>query len=184
LAWACERPEVLAVVVYGSAVRDVEDSADVDLLVVHTGDDQPPFTAPPLDVDVRAYPGAEIDARIAAGHDVLGWALRYGIPAYERECFWSGLVSRWKHRLPLPSAEIAEERAAKARRYYQELSAVGDADAAREQLVAMLTHQARARLLRAGVFPGSRPELPGQLIGIGELALADELSDVTASRAS
>ena len=39
----------------------------------------------------------------------------------------------------------------------------------------MLTHLARAALSEAGVFPYSRPELPGQLRDIGDHALADRL---------
>lgn len=183
VSYLCAQPQVRAVVLYGSAVRDVEDSADVDLLFVYEG--YPPiFESPPLDVDVRGYESTEIDAQIAAGHDVLGWALRFGAPVWERSRFWSDLVARWRLKLPLPLPETAEARAEKAGRYYQELSAAGDDEAARDQLLTMLTQQARARLLRAGVFPGSRPELPAQLFEIGEGVLADRLSQSITARVS
>jgi hypothetical protein len=39
----------------------------------------------------------------------------------------------------------------------------------------LLTHRARAALLRAGVFPASRPELPAQLRQIRESTLAKDL---------
>ncbi len=46
----------------------------------------------------------------------------------------------------------------------------------------MLTHSAHERLLRAGVFPYSRPELPRQLRSIGENNLSKELEDVLIKR--
>jgi len=49
-------------------------------------------------------------------------------------------------------------------------------------LLAALTQRARARLIRAGIYPQSRPELPDQLIGIGEHDLARELSDLLHAR--
>lgn len=51
----------------------------------------------------------------------------------------------------------------------------GDRDAASELLVVSVTQLARERLLRAGVFPGSRPELAGQSDSIGEHAVAQLL---------
>jgi hypothetical protein len=45
----------------------------------------------------------------------------------------------------------------------ERLIQMGDQDAAREQLRAMLTTAARGLLLRAGVFPLARKELPAQL---------------------
>ena len=60
--------------------------------------------------------------------------------------------------------------------------AAGDRDAAAELRASMLTHLARAALSGAAVFPQSRPELPGQLRGIGEQALADQLDEALAQR--
>ncbi|HEX2205484.1 MAG TPA: hypothetical protein VHG91_19390, partial [Longimicrobium sp.] len=139
---------------------------------------------PPLDVDVRGYERATVDEEIARGHEVLGWAVRFGVALWERDGFWSTLAERWRGRLPLPSAEAAEERAARAHRFSGELRAAGDEDAAREEWTTALTQRARARLIRAGVFPASRPELPEQLIAIGERGLAAELFDLLERRAS
>ena len=44
-----------------------------------------------------------------------------------------------------------------------ELLEVGDVDAASEELLFAASHVARAVLLKQGVFPLSRPELPSQL---------------------
>src|SRR5207244_528978 len=81
----------------------------------------------------------------------------------------------WSERLPLPSPETAINRAHAAQQRAQELLGHGDRSAASELVVTMLTQRARAALSGAGIYPASRGELPGQLIGIGELDLAEEL---------
>ena len=54
---------------------------------------------------------------------------------------------------------------------------VGDIDAASEELMFAASHVARAALLKHGVFPLSRPELPSQLEAIepGLARLLDRL---------
>jgi hypothetical protein len=155
----------------------------VDFLVVFR-DNHPKLGPIPLDVDLRAYAADSVNEKIKAGHDLLGWALNFGIPICEQSSYWTDLSNHWKGRIPLPSAEQADERAARARRLVDELRAVGDWEAASEQLVSCLTHQARARLVRAGVYPASRPELPTQLHGIGEHSLAIELTAALDDRLS
>ena len=81
----------------------------------------------------------------------------------------------WTIRLVLPSVDESRERARKAERPYNELRAVGDADAASELHLSMLTHLSRAALSSASVFPKSRPELASQLRNIDECELADRL---------
>ncbi len=179
----CNDPEVLAVVAFGSAVRRVSYSADLDLLYIYRSED-PRVDSPPLDIDVRGYDQAGVEERIEAGHDLLCWTLRYGRVICEREGFWTDLQSRWLRRLPMPSAERAEERAARSRKLYEDLHAAGDADAAAEQWLSWLTHQARAALIRAGVFPASRPELPEQLRAVGEISLAEALDAALTARQS
>lgn len=114
---AAENPCVVAIVAYGSTVRDAGESEDVDLLYVHLG--------------------AEV---------------------------------------------AADERAARARKAATGLAADGDPEAARELERSAVTQQARARLIRSGIFPLSRPELPGQLVAVGDLPLAAELSALLADR--
>ncbi|HEX8671432.1 MAG TPA: hypothetical protein VF710_06065 [Longimicrobium sp.] len=179
---ACANPDVLAVVAIGSAVRAVEAADDVDFLIVRASEETPELGPLPLDVDVLAYPAALVDDKLAAGHDLLGWAVQFGVLVYERQRFWSCLTERWMNRVPLPSADHAAERAARARRLTEELRAVGDLDAAAEQNVWWLTQDARARLIRAGVYPASRPELAEQLRGIGAYPQADELEAALADR--
>lgn len=173
-------PATLAIVLYGSAVRDVGEPADVDLLMIRRGrwhDADVPF-----DVDLRVFEESDVELRISEGDEVLGWALRFGVPLLDRDCFWSALVADWSGRLPLPSADAAEWRASRALRAAAGLREAGDTDAAEETQRAALTQRARAKLIRAGVFPLSRPELPDQLILLGEHELAAELDQFVAVR--
>src|SRR3982751_1829263 len=91
---AAEDPRLCAVVVYGSAVRDVSESSDVDLLYVYAGDELA-FDAPPMDVDVRGFHSQTVDERIATGDEVLGWSLRFGTPLFQRDEYWADLQGRW-----------------------------------------------------------------------------------------
>jgi hypothetical protein len=178
---AADEPRLLAVVAYGSSVRDVPDSSDIDLLYVYSGDDVD-LGMPPLDVELRGFQVETLDDRVAAGDEVLGWSLRLGVPLFVRDGCWTELQSRWAGRLPLPSATSAEKRAARALNAATGLAAGGDEDAARELRLSALTQQARARLLRGGMFPLSRPELPQQLASIGEWEIASELDARLAER--
>jgi hypothetical protein len=170
----CSKGNVLAVVALGSAVRHVPSSSDLDLLVIFQHE-LPVLPNPPLDVDIRLYPAHDLDEKIEAGHDVLGWAVQFGAPVCEHAEFWSQFVVRWQHRLPLPDAEISDERAKRALDFYYDLQEIGDDAAADEQLLAALTHSARSSLLRKGIYPCSRPELPAQLREIGEFETATKL---------
>ena len=179
---ACANPAVLTVVAIGSAVRVAEAADDVDFLIVHESEETPRLGPLPLDVDIIAYPAALVDDKLDAGHDLLGWAVQFGVPVYERQRFWSCLTARWIKRVPLPSLDQTTERAARARRLTEELRAVGDLEAAAEQNVWWLTQDARARLIRAGIYPASRPELAEQLRGIGAYPQADELDAALTDR--
>ena len=180
LRQATNDPATLAIVLYGSAVRGVGEPGDVDLLMIRRGAWRD--TDVPLDVDFRVFGHSDIEARIGGGDEVLGWALRLGVPVFERDDWWSALVARWHGRLPLPSADAADERARRAERAAKGLRESGDVDAAEEVRLTALTQRARSKLVRAGVFPLSRPELPEQLIAIGEHGLAAELDPFVAER--
>ena len=176
-----DQADIWALVAFGSIVRHVDYSVDVDLLLVYESE-KPIFTTPPLDVDVRAFRKTDIDSLIAEGHELLCWSIRFGKALHEKNQYWTNLRKRWMRHLPLPSAKTADERAKRARRLLEDLRAIGDEDAAQEQLITMLTHFARARLIRANVNPASRPELPKQLRSIGEIALASQLTDALQKR--
>jgi hypothetical protein len=170
----CNDPEILAVVLFGSTIRPAKSSFDLDCLFIYRG--QPPTLPPaPMEVDVRGYKADQVDELIRAGHDLLVWSVRLGKLVCERDEYWSRLTAYWGSRAPFPSPDVAEKRARDAERILADLREMGDEDAAVEQLVTVATHRARAALLRANVFPASRPELPTQLRNISENSLADAL---------
>jgi hypothetical protein len=174
LSQLCGNPNVMAVVLFGSSIRPATESFDFDCLYIYQGD-RPALPRAPMEVDVRAYPAADVERLIESAHDLFVWSIRMGEVVCERDGFWTRLRESWLPRLPVLSPEIADDRAARAERILADLRDMGDEDAAVEQWVTAATHRARAALLRAGVFPASRPELPAQLREIGAHALADTL---------
>ena len=177
----CADRNTEALIAIGSIVRAVTTVQDADLVYIYKSH-RPEFVDHPLDVDVRIYDGSKVPGSIAAGHDLLGWTLRYGRLICERGNYWTTLQSRWQHGTPLPDPTIAEKRASKAEAFYHELRQLGDLDAAHEQLVSVLTHTAWSRLLRADIYPASRPELPMQLRSIGHCSLAQKLESALRER--
>jgi predicted nucleotidyltransferase len=171
----CSEPSVDAIVVIGSAVRgSIHERSDVDLIVIYHGE-KPRFQQSAVDVDVLLFDRADVDRLIGEGNDLLGWSVRFGVAVCERDQFWTKVVRRWNDRLPLPSPDVARQRAEASRRRAQELLANGDQNAALELVVSMLTQHARSALSRAGIYPASRGELPGQLREIGLQELAQDL---------
>ncbi len=132
-------------------------------------------TKPPIEVDLRTYACGQIDELIQGGNDLLGWAVKFGRLLFQREGFWDIVLKFWLDRLPLPSADVAAQRADAAFRRLSAVFELGDTDAAHELAQCYLTHHARAELLGNHVYPASRPELPGQLRSIGCLPLAEGL---------
>ena len=172
---------VLAVVATGSSVRNVEFSDDLDLLLIYQGA-CPKMQRPPISIDLRRYERDDVLQKLADGHDYLSWTVRYGRKLFEHGSWWTTLRTDWRGCLPLPSVDDARERAKKAERLYREMIEVGDADAAADLRLSMLTFLGRAALSEASVFPKSRPEIPTQLRKIGERALADRLHSALQQR--
>ena len=170
-------PGVLAIVAIGSAVRPNVDSADLDLIVIRDDTRAIDRTAP-LEIDRRLYSVSEVDAQISSGHDLLGWAIKFGRVLFQRNHYWDQLVNAWQDRLPLPSPAVARERAASAHRRLAKVLESGDVDASQEQALSYLTHLARAELLSKGIYPASRPELPSQLRGIESFQIAEWLDNL------
>jgi len=177
----CTEPNTQALIAIGSIVRATSTAQDADLVYIYRSE-RPEVGDHPLDVDVRIYDGGEVPGLIAAGHDLLGWALRYGRLICEHDRYWTHLQLRWLNGPPLPDPAIAERRASKAEAFHRELRRLGDPEAAHEQLISALTHKAWAKLIHAGVYPASRPELPAQLRRIGDHSLAAKLTSALRDR--
>ncbi len=175
-------PNVLAVVAIGSAVRRDVLPDDLDVIVIRRCP-QTRRERPPLEVDLRAFEASDVDAKIAAGHDLLGWAVVFGRPMFDRQDTWLQIVERWEGRVPLPDPEVAQARAAEALKRLNEMREMGDEDAAVELEVAYLSHLARRVLAEAGVHPASRPELPAQLRDAGAQRLAEDVAEALEARA-
>jgi len=179
--WTCEflnsapaNDSFLAVIAIGSAVRPNVVSADLDLIVI-SAEATPLHISPPMEIDLRTYSAATIDAQIASGHDLLGWAIRFGKALFQRDHCWDRIIDAWKERLPLPSAALARERAARAHERLAKVLESGDMDAVHDLAVSYLTHAARAELLERGVYPASRPELASQLRASNGSQIAEQL---------
>jgi len=179
--FAAKQSNIYAIILVGSASRMVSQVADIDFIVVYSNE-KPTFYRPPMDVDIRFYDRNKISKLLSDGHDLLGWAIRLGCVVYERNHYWTKLRSRWINHMKFPSVDEARACAAKAKKLYLDLSEVGDTDAANEFFITWLTHIARARLLEAGIFPASRPELVKQLQEISEKGLATKLKDALERR--
>lgn len=177
-----EDPNVVAVVVVGSAIRSTVPSDDLDLVVI-CRDRRLLREKAPIEVDLRSFDLGRIEGDVRRGQDLLTWSLRYGEPLYDPSRAWAELVHRWKGRLPLPDPSVAKSRAQTALAQLEAMRAAGDADAVIDLNVSHLTHLARAALAEAEVFPASRPELPDQLRAIGQADLADRLDKALSTRA-
>lgn len=182
--WVCKflnsvstNESILAVVAIGSAVRPNVPSADLDLIAI-SAEAKPLHISPPIEIDLRVYSAVTVDAQVASGHDLLGWAIKFGRPLFQREHSWDRIVDSWHDRLPLPSAVLARARAASAYERLVKVLEFGDADAAHEQAASYLTHLARAELLDRGIYPASRPEMASQLRAISSNQIAEQLDSL------
>ena len=175
-------PNVVAVVAVGSSVRFGVASDDLDIVVLCRDTERFRERAP-IEVDLRRIGIDCVDESIRAGRDLVIWAVRFGRPLFDRENTWADIVRNWKSRLPVPDSGVSLQRARVALKRMEEMRAIGDENAFDELQVSYLTHRAWARLTSAGVYPASRPELPGQLRNIGESSLADDLDAALSERA-
>ena len=178
---ARQDPNILAIVAIGSAVRKGVESEDLDLIVVCECA-QTLRERAPLEIDLRAFDVSSVDARIEAGHDLLGWAVTFGRALFERRRTWQRIERRWAGNVPLPDADVAQTRAMKTLRRMREMLEMGDDEAAMELKLSYLTHRARGVLSKAGVYAASRPELPDQLKAVGAPQLAEEVAAALEAR--
>ncbi len=158
-------PQVVAVVAMGSAVRDRSHRrSDFDTLIVHTG--SRPSVKAPMEVDVRFAAAEQLDELVSTGNEIVCWALVFGVALFDPQDRWELLQTEWSGRVPLPSASEARSRATATLARAREMMEVDDESAADDLILAALTQLARERLINAGIFPASRPELPYQLLAL------------------
>ena len=172
---------VVAVIVIGSAIRPDVASDDLDVMVL-CRDAARLREKAPIEIDLRKADLDCVEEKIRAGHDLLIWAVRFGLAVLDKDGVWAGIARRWTNRLPVPDPTVALERAEAARRRMEKMRAIGDDEAFAELEVSYHTHRARASLAMAGVQPASRPELSGQLRGAGKIELAVDLERALSRR--
>ncbi len=154
---------VKSVVLLGSTIRQrVHPRSDFDILVVYAGDKRPQIDTP-IEVDVRTYSAEELDKKLDERDEILCWALKYGILAFDPDGLWSRLAEKVGDIIPLPSLTEAESRGRRSLDRAAEMLENHDDEAADDLVLAALTQIARRILIAANVFPASRPELPSQL---------------------
>jgi hypothetical protein len=168
-------PRVIALVAFGSCVRPgLRSCGDLDILLVYRNE-RPATEEAPHDVDFVSYREDAVEGLLSGGEDLLNWALRLGRPILDPLGFWTNLQHDWSGRLPLPRLDQALARARRNVEWAQKLLRLGGEERAADHLTAALVQIARLKLIGAGVFPASRPELCAQLESIGAARLADAL---------
>lgn len=151
------------VVLVGSGARGVRNRrSDLDVLVLHD-DDRRIRLRRPGDVHLQQDSRTRFLKRLEDGDDYPGWALRFGTPLRDPDGWWAEHAAAEVENPHWPDWRPKVEHARKRIGMAAELLEVGDVDAATEELLFAASHVARAVLLKQGVFPLSRPELPSQL---------------------
>lgn len=152
------------VVLVGSSARGVmNDRSDVDILVLKD-DCRRIQIKQPGDIHLQQDTRSRFLKRLEQGDDYPGWALRYGVPVSDPDGWWAVQTAAEQENPHWPDWSPKVEHAHKRMRITEVLLEVGDYEAASEELMLAASHVARATLLRRGVFPLSRPELPSQLM--------------------
>lgn len=154
----------LAVALTGSTARNSRTAiSDLDYHVVG---ERPEVTDLPADVDIYASSKERLWAKLRSGDDFIQWTLRCGCILFDTGIMRDALRFVVTEAL-WPDADSKLARLPELVRLADRLIAMGDRDAAQDQVRATLTAAARGLLLRKHVFPLSRSELPEQLRSIG-----------------
>ena len=151
------------VILVGSCARGVRNwRSDTDVLVLCHGGHRIRLRRPG-DIHLQQDSRSRFLKRLEEGDDYPAWALRFGTPIRDPEGWWAEQAASEAANPHWPDWRAKLEHARKRTRMASELLEVEDSDAASEELLFAASHIARATLLRDGIFPLSRPELPSQL---------------------
>ena len=151
------------VVLVGSVARGAMNMrSDIDVLVLHP-DSRRLRLKRPGDIHLQQDSRSRFLRRLQNGDDYPGWALRFGTPVHDPDGWWAKQAAAEFRDPHWPDWRAKTQHASKRMKIASEMLAIGDIDAASEELLFAASHIARATLLRGGVFPLSRPEMPSQL---------------------
>jgi predicted nucleotidyltransferase/DNA-binding transcriptional ArsR family regulator len=160
----------IAVVLVGSAARGCStEESDVDFLVVGEHRLEAASDLPRCHVQVSVQ--EDFLRNLASGEDFEAWCVRLGLPLYDSGA-WAR-IQRSPEASTWPRWQTKIQHGARRLFMSSALLEMGDVDAATEEAVYALGHVARGLLLKAGVFPLSRPELSEQVKSLGYAELAD-----------
>lgn len=156
------------IVLIGSAARgEATERSDVDFLVVWP-EERTFKIRPSLDSHVHQETRGRFLERLSQNEDFPAWALRYGVPIRDPDGWWSEQVKQEERNPHWPDWRAKIVHGAKRLRMAAMALEDDDSEAAAEELLFAASHAARAVLLKSGVFPLSRPELPSQLEGLDD----------------
>lgn len=169
-----------SVVLVGSAARGkLTWRSDTDFLVVTPN--RVRHWRVPVDVHIHFDTRDDFLAKLVSGNDFAGWAVRFGRVCVDPSGWWNSILNE-RGVVAWPDWHEKVQHARKRQLFACRMLAAGDLAAAEEEYLMATAHIARALLLRAGVFPLSRPEMPAQLVKIGfpeEARLLDRLINGT-----
>ena len=166
----CHEESDVAVILVGSAARGVRgEASDIDLLVVRKNRPKIPKSVSGYHIQLASE--ADFMRNLSAGEDFEAWCVRFGKTLYD-DGIWARIksspaASAW------PKWQVKVTHGARRLFLATALLGTGDIDAAIEETVYALGHAARGILIRASVFPLSRPELAAQVSEAGFPHLAD-----------
>lgn len=160
----------VCIVLIGSVARGTSsDRSDLDVLVL--SEDTPRLPIPPKGFHVASNSAVKFLDNLKSGEDFESWCVRLGIVLHD-----DGVWARVKSR---PEAAVWPNWERKilhgARRLFLagQLIEHGDIDAASEEMLYALGHAGRGLLLKAKIFPLSRPELEDQVSALKYPHLAE-----------
>lgn len=157
----------ISVVLIGSAARGKQTvQSDIDLLVLSLRQCRVHVSG----FHIQIQDEGRFTRNLAEGEDFEAWCVKFGKPLYGAER-WELLV-RSAPTERMPKWEIKVVHGARRLFIASSLLDVGDLAAAAEELLYALGHAARGLLLKAGIFPLSRPELAQQVSDLGYAHLA------------
>ena len=161
-----------ALVLTGSTARGARsDVSDLDYHVIGA---RPDLGDLPAEIDLYCDEPAEFLAKLEHGDDFAHWTLRHGCVLFDSGALREAAVYATGRDLwPDPERKLRQAR--RTLDFAEQLLGSGDCAAALEQVRGALSLTARWWLLAHDVFPLARAELPAQLIGTNQPALARAL---------
>jgi hypothetical protein len=160
----------VAIILVGSAARNVRtEDSDIDILLVGRERPRVPKSFPGFHIQSSSW--QDFRRNLQNGEDFESWCVRLGVPLFDGGQ-WAGMLASEEANI-WPRWELKVVHGARRLFFANEFIEMGDDLAASEELVYSLGHVARGLLLKAGVFPLSRPELAGQILTLGYPHLAN-----------